>query len=139
MVLSWAFLPISPPRRWVVDSEEKITIQSHANIIKLDDMIKSSNAAGVVFRKSIYKPNVTALSPAATANATLYPKSQGRPSSGGHHPRLTAIGGPTYGTTRGRRTLAAISPDHPYCLHPPCGELGARWQLHGSANIDPWA
>ena len=39
--------------------KEKNTTQSHANIIKLDAMIKSRNAAEVVFRKSIYKPNVT--------------------------------------------------------------------------------
>ena len=77
--------------------------------------------------------------PAAPAKATLYPGSPGRPSSGRHHPGLTAIGDPTYCTARGRRTLAIISPGRPHYLHPPCDELEARWRLHSSTNIEPWA
>ena len=41
--------------------KKKITTKNHAIIIKLDATIKSRNATEVAFRKSIYKPNVTAL------------------------------------------------------------------------------
>ena len=78
-------------------------------------------------------------SSAASAKVTLYPGSPGRPSSGGHHPGLASIGDPTYCSTRGRRTLAAVSQDRPHYLHPPYDELGARWRLHGPSDIEPWA